>query len=100
MRKPQVVWNQLTAGTQVKVPHTAIITRSAGSSYTYSSGHARWMYMTATPILLRGSPVHRHQVEKRPVGNLTITAIAEKANYTFDPTNYPIHRKPNPAQEN
>ena len=28
-------------------------------------------------------------MEKRPVGNLTITAIADKANYTFNPTNYP-----------
>ena len=88
---PTVVWNQLTAGTQVKVPHTAIKLPVVQAALVHIQLRARTLdvYDGSTNIVARFPCSIATKVEKRPVGNLTITAIAEKANYTFDPTNYP-----------
>ena len=88
---PTVVWNQLTAGTQVKVPHTAIKLPAVQAALVHIQLGARTLdvYDGSTNIVARFPCSIATKVEKRPVGNLTITAIAEKANYTFDPTSYP-----------
>ena len=88
---PTVAWNELTAGTQVKVPHTAVPLPAVQAALVHIQLGARTLdvYDGSTNIVARFPCSIATKVEKRPVGNLTITAIAEKANYTFDPANFP-----------
>lgn len=88
---PTVAWNALTAGTQVKVPHTAVPLPAVQAALVHIQLGARTLdvYDGNTNIVARFPCSIATKVENRPVGNLTITAIAEKANYTFDPANFP-----------
>ena len=73
---PTVVWNQLTAGTQVKVPHTAIKLPVVQTALVHIQLRARTLdvYDGSTNIVARFPCSIATKVEKRPVGNL-ITAI-------------------------
>lgn len=88
---PTVAWNALTAGTQVKVPHTAVPLPAVQAALVHIQLGARTLdvYDGNTNIVARFPCSIATKVENRPVGNLTITAIAEKPNYTFDPANFP-----------
>ena len=88
---PTIAWSSVTAGTQVKVPHTTMTPTSVKAALVHIQLAQRIMdiYDAGNNLVTRFPCSIATQVDKRPVGDLTITKVAENANYTFDPTNFP-----------
>ena len=87
---PRVAWNELAAGTEVKVPHTALPHPPVTAELIHIQLAQRTLdvYDGATNLVARFPCSIATRVDKRPVGRLEITAVAEPANYTFEPAKF------------
>jgi lipoprotein-anchoring transpeptidase ErfK/SrfK len=88
---PTVDWNNMVAGTTVRLPDGAYPEASSKAAFaTISLGGKVLETFDANTNLLAHFPCSIAQhVEKRPVGELHVAVIAPNPNYTFDPDVFP-----------
>ena len=88
---PTVTWGGIEAGTVLKVPHTALPLPAVNAELIHIQLAQQTLdvYDGATNLVARFPCSIATRVDKRPVGRLEITTIAEEANYTFDPARFP-----------
>ena len=88
---PAVDWTNVIAGTEIRMP-AAEHPKAAGKAgfVVISLGEKKLQAFDARTNLLAHFPCSiAARVEKRPEGELHVTAIAENPNYTFDPQVFP-----------
>ena len=88
---PTVAWNNVTVGTQVKVPNSSIPNPLGRAALIHIQLAQRLLdiYDADNKLVARFPCSIATKADKRPIGDLTITAIAENADYTFNPANFP-----------
>ena len=88
---PTIVWSSVSANTQVKVPNTAMPGPAIRAALIHIQLAQRLLdvYDADNKLVARFPCSIATKADKRPVGDLTITAIAEQADYTFNPANFP-----------
>jgi len=88
---PSIVWSRVAEGTQVKVPNTTLPNPLGSAALIHIQLAQRLLdvYDADNNLVARFPCSIATKADKRPVGNLTITAVAEQADYTFDPANFP-----------
>ena len=88
---PTIDWTAVAAGTILQVPDVAYADAGAKAAFaTISlSGKVLEAYDANTNLLAHFPCSIAQHVEKRPVGELHIAAIAPNPNYTFDPDVFP-----------
>mgnify|MGYP001178612915 FL=1 len=88
---PTIVWSSVRANTPVKVPNTAMPGPAIRAALIHIQLAQRLLdvYDADNKLVARFPCSIATKADKRPVGDLTITAIAEQANYTFNPANFP-----------
>jgi lipoprotein-anchoring transpeptidase ErfK/SrfK len=88
---PTVAWNQITPGINVKLPNTALPrpTETAELIHIQLAQRTLDVYDGATNLVARFPCSIATRMDRRPVGRLEITNVAETANYTFDPAKFP-----------
>ena len=88
---PTVAWNEITPGTKVKLPNTALPRPQVKAKLIHIQLAQRTLdvYDGATNLVARFPCSIATQVDRRPVGRLEITNVAEAADYTFDPARFP-----------
>jgi len=88
---PSIVWTNVAAGTAVQVPDVTYADAGAKAAFaTISLGGKVLEAFDASTNLLAHFPCSIAQhVEKRPIGELHVAAIAPNPNYTFDPDVFP-----------
>ena len=88
---PTVAWNQITPGINVKLPNTALPrpTETAELIHIQLAQRTLDVYDGATNLVARFPCSIATRMDRRPVGRLEITNVAEAANYTFDPAKFP-----------
>ena len=88
---PTVAWNEITPGTKVKLPN-ASRPRPTGTAeliHIQLAQRTLDVYDGATNLVARFPCSIATQMDRRPVGRLEITNVAEAADYTFDPARFP-----------
>jgi lipoprotein-anchoring transpeptidase ErfK/SrfK len=88
---PTVAWNEITPGTKVKLPN-ASRPRPTGTAeliHIQLAQRTLDVYDGATNLVARFPCSIATQMDRRPVGRLEITKVAEAADYTFDPARFP-----------
>ena len=88
---PSVDWTNLLADTVLQVPDVAYTNSGAKAAFaTISlSGKVLQAFDASTNLLAHFPCSIAQRVEKRPVGELHVVAIAPNPNYTFDPDVFP-----------
>lgn len=88
---PTVNWSNLVAGTELRVPNAAYPEPSELAAFVRISLSAKTLQVFGGQSnLLAHFPCSIAQrVEKRPVGELYVTALAPNPNYTFNPEVFP-----------
>jgi lipoprotein-anchoring transpeptidase ErfK/SrfK len=88
---PTVAWNEITPGTKVKLPNTALPRPQVKAKLIHIQLAQRTLdvYDGATNLIARFPCSIATRVDRRPVGRLEITNVAEAADYTFDPARFP-----------
>jgi lipoprotein-anchoring transpeptidase ErfK/SrfK len=87
---PSVNWTNIVAGTEVQIPAVEYPPRAKATFATISLAGKRLQIFDASTNLLAHFPCSiAARVEKRPAGELHVTAIAPNPNYTFDPEVFP-----------
>jgi lipoprotein-anchoring transpeptidase ErfK/SrfK len=86
-----IVWTNVAASTNVKVPDVAYADAGGKAAFaTISlSGKVLEAFDTNTNLLAHFPCSIAQRVEKRPIGELHVAAIAPNPNYTFDPDVFP-----------
>jgi lipoprotein-anchoring transpeptidase ErfK/SrfK len=88
---PSINWTNVAVGTVVQVPDAACSDLGAKAAFaTISlSGKVLEAFDANTNLLAHFPCSIAQRVEKRPVGELHVAAIAPNPNYTFDPDVFP-----------
>ena len=88
---PSINWTNVAPGTTLQVPDVAYADPGAKAAFaTISlSGKVLEVFDVATNLLAHFPCSIAQRVEKRPVGELHVVAIAPNPNYTFDPDVFP-----------
>jgi lipoprotein-anchoring transpeptidase ErfK/SrfK len=88
---PTVNWSNVVAGTELRVPNAAYPEPAAKAACLRISlaGKTLEAFDAATNLLAHFPCSIAQRVEKRPVGELHVIAIAPDPNYTFDPEVFP-----------
>ncbi|MDP7011677.1 MAG: peptidoglycan-binding protein [Verrucomicrobiota bacterium] len=88
---PTVAWNEVTPGTKVKLPNTAMPRPQMKAELIHIQLSQRTLdvYDGATNLVARFPCSIATRMDRRPVGRLEITNVAEAADYTFDPARFP-----------
>ena len=88
---PSVDWTNVVAGTTLQVPDVAYADAGAKAAFaTISlSGKVLEAFDANTNLLAHFPCSIAQRVEKRPIGELHVAAIAPNPNYTFDPDVFP-----------
>ena len=83
---PTVNWTNIVAGTEVQIPAVEYPPPAKAAFATIRLAAKRLQVFDAHTNLLAHFPCSiAARVEKRPAGELHVTAIAPNPNYTFDP---------------
>jgi lipoprotein-anchoring transpeptidase ErfK/SrfK len=87
---PNVNWTNVAVGTEVQIPAVEYPPPAKAAFATIRLGEKRLQVFDASTNLLAHFPCSiAARVEKRPAGELHVTAIAPNPNYTFDPEVFP-----------
>lgn len=88
---PSVNWSNVVAGTELRVPFVEYPERGELAAKIRISLSAKTLqvYGTNSNLLAHFPCSIAQRVEKRPVGELYVTAIAPNPNYTFNPEVFP-----------
>lgn len=87
---PGVNWTNVVAGTELKIPAVEYPRAARAGFLVISLGEKTLEVFDAGTNLLTHFPCSiAARVEKRPEGELSVTAIAESPNYTFNPEVFP-----------
>lgn len=88
---PSIVWTSIATGTTLQVPDVAYADVGAKAAFaTISlSGKVLEAFDANTNLLAHFPCSIAQRVEKRPIGELHVAAIAPNPNYTFDPDVFP-----------
>lgn len=88
---PGISWSNVTVGAEIKVPLVEYPppTDKAARVFIHLSQKYLEAFDTETNLLLHCPCSIAARVEKRPVGELHVAAIAPNPNYTFDPAVFP-----------
>ncbi len=88
---PGIDWTNLPAGTTIQVPNAAYPEHpiKAAFLYIHLAGRTLEAFDAATNLVAHFPCSIAQRVEKRPVGELHVAAIAPNPNYTFDPDIFP-----------
>jgi lipoprotein-anchoring transpeptidase ErfK/SrfK len=88
---PTVNWTNVMAGTAVWVPDTTVAPRRVKAAFVniYLSARVLEAFDQNTNLLAHFPCSIAKRVEKRPVGELHVMAIAPNPTYTFDPAVFP-----------
>lgn len=88
---PSVDWANVAAGTTLQVPEVAYADPGAKAAFVTISldGKVLEAFDANTNLLAHFPCSIARRVEKRPVGELHVAAIAPNPNYTFDPDLFP-----------
>ena len=87
---PSVDWTNLIAGTELQIPAVEYPPPIKAAFATIRLAEKRLQVFDASTNLLAHFPCSiAARVEKRPAGELHVTAIAPNPNYTFDPEVFP-----------
>ena len=87
---PTVNWTNIVAGTEVQIPAVEYPPPAKAAFATIRLAEKRLQVFDASTNLLAHFPCSiAARVEKRPAGELHVTAIAPNPNYTFDPEVFP-----------
>ena len=88
---PAVDWTNVVAGTQVQIPNTQYPSPSAKAGFAVIALAAKALevFDARTNLLAHFPCSIAALVEKRPVGELHVTAIAPNPDYTFNPEVFP-----------
>lgn len=88
---PTVDWTNVVAGTEIQIPAVEYRKPAARAGFVVLSlGEKNLKTFDAATNLLAHFPCSiAARVEKRPAGELHVTAIAENPNYTFNPEVFP-----------
>lgn len=88
---PHVMWTNITVGTVIQIPDVASPppTNQAAFIVISLSGKTLEAFDEQTNLLAHFPCSIAQRVEKRPVGELHVKAIAPNPNYTFDPDVFP-----------
>ena len=99
---PTIVWSSVKAYTSVIVPNTAMPSPAIRAALIHIQLAQRLLdvYDADNKLVARFPCSIATKADKRPVGDLTITAIAEQANYTFNPANFPTSPEAQAASGN
>ena len=88
---PEIDWDALTPGLVVAVPavERAEVTGKAARIVIRLAGHELEAVTEDGRVLVHFPVSIARKVEKRPAGELRVTAVAPEPNYTFDPEVFP-----------
>lgn len=88
---PGVIWTNITAGMEIQIPAVDYPKPASKAGFIFISlGEKRLQAFDASTNLLAHFPCSiAARVEKRPAGELRVTAIADDPNYTFNPEVFP-----------
>jgi lipoprotein-anchoring transpeptidase ErfK/SrfK len=88
---PAIDWNRVTPGTTLLLPDTDMRDMRKGAAFIRISLSTRTLqaFDASTNLIVHFPCSIAQRVEKRPAGELFITAIAPDPNYTFDPALFP-----------
>jgi len=88
---PSVDWDHVTPGTSLQLPDVAYADAGEKAAFATISlgGKVLEAFDSNTNLLLHFPCSIAQRVEKRPVGELHVAAIAPNPNYTFDPAVFP-----------
>jgi lipoprotein-anchoring transpeptidase ErfK/SrfK len=88
---PTVDWDNVTAGMVVVVPDTSLRPAVGASAFVRISlsGRTLDVFDAETNLLAHFPCSIAARVEKRPLGDLHVAAVAHNPNYTFDPDIFP-----------
>lgn len=88
---PAVNWSNVVAGTELRVPNAAYPDPAELAAYLRISLSAKTLqaFGESSNLLAHFPCSIAARVEKRPVGELYVTAIAPNPNYTFNPEVFP-----------
>ncbi len=88
---PGVNWTNMEAGTILQIPNVnyPVPTESAALVVIHLSGKNLEAFGEATNLIAHFPCSIAARVEKRPVGELHMVAVAPNPNYTFDPAVFP-----------
>jgi len=88
---PNVNWTNLAAGTVLKVPDAEYpdLQDKAAAVVIHLSGKYLEAFDAQSNLLVHFPCSIAAKVEKRPVGDLHVVAVAPNPNYTFDPELFP-----------
>jgi lipoprotein-anchoring transpeptidase ErfK/SrfK len=88
---PGVNWTNVTVGTEIQIPAVEYTKPANKAAFVVISlGEKRLQAFDSNTNLLTHFPCSiAARVEKRPAGELRVTAIAEDPNYTFNPEVFP-----------
>jgi len=88
---PSTDWTNVSAGTRLQVPDVAYADPPAKAAFVTISlaGKVLEAFDTSSNLLAHFPCSIGQRVEKRPVGELHVAAIAPNPNYTFDPDVFP-----------
>jgi lipoprotein-anchoring transpeptidase ErfK/SrfK len=88
---PSIVWTNVSACTSVKVPDAAYSDPGVKAAFAAISlsGKVLEAFDANTNLLAHFPCSIAQRVEKRPIGELHVIAIAPNPNYTFDPDVFP-----------
>ena len=84
---PDVNWNRVTAGTILKLPNVTFTppAKRAATVRIYLRDRVLQVFDEEKRIIAHFPCSIGQRVDKRPVGSLSVAAIAPEPNYTFDP---------------
>ena len=87
---PSVNWTNVAVGTELQIPAVEYPPPTKAAFATIRLGEKHLQVFDARTNLLAHFPCSiAARVEKRPAGELQVTAIAPNPNYTFDPEVFP-----------
>jgi lipoprotein-anchoring transpeptidase ErfK/SrfK len=88
---PGVDWTNVAAGTVLRLPEVSCTNSLAKAAFVRIRLAEKTLeaFDTGTNLLFHCPCSIAQKVEKRPVGELHVAAVAPRPNYTFDPENFP-----------
>ena len=88
---PSIDWKNIPAGTALQVPDVAYADADAKAAFATISlaGKVLEAFDANTNLLAHFPCSIARRVEKRPIGELHVSALAPNPNYTFDPDVFP-----------
>ena len=88
---PGIDWSAVTAGTVIKIPDVTYPEPDDKAAFIIIHLSARYLeaFGTQSNLLVHFPCSIAAKVEKRPVGELHVSAVAPNPNYTFNPETFP-----------